>query len=296
MKAACNVALAVLAAALVAGCKTVGGVKGSGPLTVAPNVAAGFETYKTKAKPLTFAVSTDGQDYSYYFCPGTPCDSSHATPEAIASCQGRSGGVPCKIFAIGREVVWDGPVKGLGGGGSATAALPKRLSNVSGKTLYLSFESYCLAGLNRPEEMRRKLTRDGATQVPDGTFDDTLGGVEQVWLIRDPTAHYLVEVAARRVPMCFLVAGGGEAASAEFEQLLRKFHSVTDGKVRPVEGRPVRTYSISYEVAFSAKPQQAVVASVNAKQGSHRVVMVMAAPEDKIDADTLAKFGFSASL
>ena len=93
---------AVLAAS---GCKTAGGVKGSGPLTVSPRVAAVFERYKETAKPLTFAISTDGRNFGAYYCTGTPCTSSHATPEAFSDCQGRSGGVPCKVFAIGREVV-----------------------------------------------------------------------------------------------------------------------------------------------------------------------------------------------
>lgn len=105
----------LIAAVLAAGCKTAGGIKGDGPIRVSSNVANGFAEYKTKAKPLTFAVSVDGREYSYYYCTGTPCTSSHATPETIADCQGRSGGVPCKVFAIGREVVWNGPVTGLSG-------------------------------------------------------------------------------------------------------------------------------------------------------------------------------------
>jgi hypothetical protein len=86
---------------------------GSGPLTLAPAVEQKFQKYNDLAEPLAFAVSLDGQRASGSFCqsPGT-CQDIDGPGLALERCQ-VSGGpqdLPCKLFAIGRDIVWDGPV------------------------------------------------------------------------------------------------------------------------------------------------------------------------------------------
>ena len=110
-----------LGAAFVVGCKTAGSggsVYGSGPITLSPRAAAGFQAYKNAGLPVAFAVSVDGRTYGYVYCTGSPCRITRSSQAAIQNCQQSSGGTPCKVFALRREIKWDGEVSGLGGGGS----------------------------------------------------------------------------------------------------------------------------------------------------------------------------------
>lgn len=93
---------------------------GRGPITLSPSVSVHFEAYKKLDQPLLFAVSTDGKTGYGVYCKGYRCE--NAIAYALAECEGRSAGVPCKIFAQGRSVVWDGAVQfTLGGTPSAGA-------------------------------------------------------------------------------------------------------------------------------------------------------------------------------
>lgn len=111
--------------ALAAGCDKTGGglggsVFGSGPLTVTPHVAEGFQRYLNEPMPVAFAVSTDGRSYGYRYCTGRPCSIRGVSQVTIDNCRSRSRGVPCKILALREEIKWDGPVSGLPGGAVAT--------------------------------------------------------------------------------------------------------------------------------------------------------------------------------
>ena len=65
---------------------------------------------KKKNDPMLMAISEDGQDSMYYYCPAQyrahGCLDENTAHQAILGCQKRSGGTPCFVFAIKRRVVW----------------------------------------------------------------------------------------------------------------------------------------------------------------------------------------------
>jgi len=87
---------------------------GSGPLTLSTPVEQKFQRYNDLAEPLAFAVSINGQRASGSFCqtPGT-CQDIDGPGLALERCHATGGpkDLPCKILAIGRNIVWEGPVK-----------------------------------------------------------------------------------------------------------------------------------------------------------------------------------------
>ena len=87
-----------------------GGAVGSGPLTLSPDVQAYFGEYMERDNPTAFVVSTDGKSASYLYCPTTAdgCIPGINTFHIIEDCEKRSHGVPCKIYAKGHSIVWEG--------------------------------------------------------------------------------------------------------------------------------------------------------------------------------------------
>ena len=93
---------------LLAGCQTTSDQYGSGPLTLRASVKSGFQQYLKHLKPAHFAVSTDGRYYSYFYCETGCAAGSTSAIDAIKRCENRSNGVPCKLFARQRTIVWQG--------------------------------------------------------------------------------------------------------------------------------------------------------------------------------------------
>ncbi len=96
--------------ALVA-CQTSGAIHqdaGSGPISLSPSVKIAFESYKELEGWGFFAVSTDGQHYGYGGCVSLGACYSDGDMAALRRCRQRSGGVPCKIYADGPNIVWQG--------------------------------------------------------------------------------------------------------------------------------------------------------------------------------------------
>jgi len=56
-----------------------------------------------------FTISTDGKYAHYFNCPNFRCANLEAS-HAIRSCQKKSNGVPCRVFALKRKVVWQGEI------------------------------------------------------------------------------------------------------------------------------------------------------------------------------------------
>jgi len=75
---------------------------------------AGNKKYSADAKrkndPTVIAISDDGQESAYFYCPAeyraTGCKGGHVKRKAIANCEKYSNGSPCYIFAIKRRIVW----------------------------------------------------------------------------------------------------------------------------------------------------------------------------------------------
>jgi hypothetical protein len=79
---------------------------GSGPITLSPNVEASFEEYKARDAPIYFAVSESGLGSYYMYCDGGfSCTESTARMMVLDRCR-RNHGEECKIYAVGRSIVW----------------------------------------------------------------------------------------------------------------------------------------------------------------------------------------------
>jgi hypothetical protein len=90
---------------------------GAGPITLSPGVKASFEEYMARDAPLYFAVTPNGNGSFYVYCEGGfNCTSSAAQMETLDECRSHNFGQDCKLYAIGRSVVWQGAE------GSATAS------------------------------------------------------------------------------------------------------------------------------------------------------------------------------
>lgn len=91
---------------LLSSCQT-NSTYGEGPISLSYNANNGFQAYLTTAEKGFFAVSTDGKTYGYSFCPESLC-TEDAGAVALRSCRNRSKGVPCKVYAAGDRIVWQG--------------------------------------------------------------------------------------------------------------------------------------------------------------------------------------------
>jgi len=80
------------------------------PLIISGSLKEAFEEYKKEFNPGHFAISEDGQFAAWTTCPEVKC-APGSRQQALALCQSKSGEIPCKIFAAGHAIVWDGPVK-----------------------------------------------------------------------------------------------------------------------------------------------------------------------------------------
>ncbi|WP_085899559.1 hypothetical protein [Kiloniella majae] len=82
---------------------------GSGPIVLGNEVQEAFDKY-LKTNSAVFAVSEDGRSsYGYYYCPANyRClgNNLKSVRPAIESCEKNSYGQPCKVYAIGRSIVW----------------------------------------------------------------------------------------------------------------------------------------------------------------------------------------------
>ncbi|MEM8951774.1 MAG: hypothetical protein AAGA21_14570 [Pseudomonadota bacterium] len=97
--------LAVMAGALVSGCLGPDPLVGKGAVNLSPVVQKGFEQYQQERSPGHFAVSADGRYAQYNYCPDGRCLRGLKN-SVIHSCEKRSKGSPCKIYAAYGEIVW----------------------------------------------------------------------------------------------------------------------------------------------------------------------------------------------
>ncbi|HSA81911.1 MAG TPA: hypothetical protein VLE23_13935, partial [Geminicoccaceae bacterium] len=81
--------------------------RGTGPITLSPGTEASFAEYTGRDAPLYFVVTEDGRGSYYVYCVGGfNCTSSAARMRALDECSRRNAGHDCKIYAIGRSIVW----------------------------------------------------------------------------------------------------------------------------------------------------------------------------------------------
>jgi hypothetical protein len=83
---------------------------GAGRITLTPAVKASFEEYKARDAPIYFLVTESGVGSYYLYCEGNyGCTGSTARMQALDRCRRQNPGEDCKIYAIGRIVVWQEP-------------------------------------------------------------------------------------------------------------------------------------------------------------------------------------------
>ncbi len=80
---------------------------GSGPITLGPRMQAAIDKYLNSGSPGAFAMADNGA-YGYGYCPADSCRPYATGNLAITSCETKSKGAPCYIYAVGTKVVWRG--------------------------------------------------------------------------------------------------------------------------------------------------------------------------------------------
>lgn len=122
------------------------------PPTFSPSVQALFERYMGEHNPTVFVVSTDGQAARYSYCPAYAgkCGIGGATKgKVLKACEERSEGVSCKVYAVGRKIVWKGdgasgqtPEQRLEESGYRALSADEITARVAGKTVYASTSKF----------------------------------------------------------------------------------------------------------------------------------------------------------
>ena len=116
MKNGRKILITMLVGLVLVGCKTASDSFGQGPINISSNIVASFEKYKSGPGPSYFAISEDGRRAGWSYCTAGPdgCMGG-GLPFSIAinACQ-RNSDIPCKIYARGTKVVWNGPISGAG--------------------------------------------------------------------------------------------------------------------------------------------------------------------------------------
>jgi len=80
---------------------------GTGPLALSPSMEAAFiKDKKSGINSSYFAISENGRRAGWSFCPAGQCG-GNSLMLAIHTCENRSGGNECRIYAEGPTVVWD---------------------------------------------------------------------------------------------------------------------------------------------------------------------------------------------
>ena len=80
---------------------------GSGLITLSPQVKASFEEYEARDAPIYFVVTESGFGSFYVYCEGGfNCTGSAARMHALDQCRRHNPGEECKVYAMGRNVVW----------------------------------------------------------------------------------------------------------------------------------------------------------------------------------------------
>lgn len=95
----------ILSIVALSACQTIS-TAGKGELYLSNSTKRGLQVYMDKFNPTIFAASTDGRDYSYYYCDGDGCrDSASTFQGVIDNCNKRSKS-PCRVLAAKRQIVW----------------------------------------------------------------------------------------------------------------------------------------------------------------------------------------------
>lgn len=83
---------------------------GSGPVVMSSAAYSAYQSYTSKADPLVFTLSGNGEHAYFYHCQSVKkdCDVEKYTQIAVDRCS-TQGGDRCYIFARRKAVVWRDP-------------------------------------------------------------------------------------------------------------------------------------------------------------------------------------------
>lgn len=97
---------------LLAACQTTHPDWGRGPVTLSPSTQLLLNRYMATESASAFAISTDGRNGFFVYCPGHHgLDCVDTYDGALSGCRRAvKGRIECKILADLREIVWQGPV------------------------------------------------------------------------------------------------------------------------------------------------------------------------------------------
>ena len=87
---------------------------GSGPLTLSPGLTNYLDKYMKEGARGAFVVTEDGRHGLYRACTQLNCTDGDTEYLALQYCDGLDKG-PCKTLAVGKTIVWQGPVTGADG-------------------------------------------------------------------------------------------------------------------------------------------------------------------------------------
>lgn len=108
-----NAIAVIILTIIVGGCKTDAEYAGNGPLTLNTSTSDFLNKYLNDIGGITFAVSTNGRCSSYRVCrSGGTCREGDERYFAIQGCESLCK-TTCKLLAVYRSIVWNGPVSGL---------------------------------------------------------------------------------------------------------------------------------------------------------------------------------------
>lgn len=75
---------------------------------MASSVESRLQSYLAHPNASYFAVSTDGNHHAYSYCAeGNVCGEDGGVI-ALRACREQSKSVPCKLYAVGNRIVWQG--------------------------------------------------------------------------------------------------------------------------------------------------------------------------------------------
>ena len=93
----------------LAACGTAADLRGSGPLTLSPEVEAVYQAYLQRTRntfqPGYFAVSPDGRDFGAAYCADHRCR-GNAKAHALRLCNEKRSEPDCRLYARGDTLVW----------------------------------------------------------------------------------------------------------------------------------------------------------------------------------------------
>lgn len=108
-----NIGIVVLLVSFLAGCQTtsvdIEAASGSGPVRMSTGAYENYIAYIRGKPPLAFALSEDGVFSFAVICDGYLCDTSKAPADALRRCGELPHDSPCRLFAVGDDIVWGEP-------------------------------------------------------------------------------------------------------------------------------------------------------------------------------------------